>query len=400
MKLSDEQEQAAEKIIKWTMSDKQGFILNGYAGTGKTTLMKYLLPHFNDFFLAAPTGKAASVLKKKTGEEVKTIHSLLYAPIEIIDANWLNLKKACKENPDDEILKDKFLNYKGENGVDFASKNQKFSSNTIITVDEGSMIGSRMVSDLFDTGAKILMLGDDAQVRPVKDTAFFHNAKKDGNLIQVHRQAEGSAILRLATQVRKGEKIHQEDYEGTEVRICSPSDLEHHEWLEADQLLTDTNYQRRKLNRFIRNQLGYKDKGLLVENEKIICLKNDWNRDPQLINGVQCNVNKVYESQDEDCIWVTTDYDGMEVGLFLTKYYFKANYRKMPFMPWSEFDGMALFDYGYCITIHKSQGSEWPHVLLADSSCLIRKYRTSLDSRALLYTAITRASEKFTWVVR
>jgi len=146
--------------------------------------------------------------------------------------------------------------------------------------------------------------------------------------------------------------------------------------------------------------LGCKEKGLLVDGEKIICLKNDWNRDPQLINGVQCDVSKVYDAQDGESVWVTTNYDEQEVGLFLTKYYFKANYFKMPFMPWSEFDGMALFDYGYCITIHKSQGSEWPHVLLADSSHLIRKYRTDPNSRALLYTAITRASEKFTWVVR
>jgi ATP-dependent exoDNAse (exonuclease V) alpha subunit len=215
IKINQDQKQAIDKINGFLESDSNIFILQGYAGTGKTTLIKgvinFLEKSNKQFNIMAPTGRAAKVLRDKTGFG-KTIHSSIY-----------KLKDLKSINSDSKEFADHSVQYYFP--IDLENNNQR-----VLIVDEASMISSKeSKNELFDFGTnillddllthtfqtnknnKIIFVGDPAQLPPVGDNqskalekSYFKElgySCEAAQLTQVMRQ-DDNLILENANTIR------------------------------------------------------------------------------------------------------------------------------------------------------------------------------------------------------
>jgi tRNA A37 threonylcarbamoyladenosine biosynthesis protein TsaE len=214
--LTSDQHNALEKLNTFLQSDERVFILQGYAGSGKTTLLKgfveYLKSQQKQYQLMAPTGRAAKIVRDKTGTG-RTIHSAIY-----------NLKNLEAVNSDSDEVADHSLKYIFP--IDLNNTDE-----SIIIVDEASMISSKeSKSELFDFGTnillndllkytfssnknnKIIFVGDPAQLAPVGDNNSWaldlDYFKKLGYVAQMEvltevKRQENNLILKNATEIRE-----------------------------------------------------------------------------------------------------------------------------------------------------------------------------------------------------
>ncbi len=338
LELSEEQLECVSAIEDF-LKDKSRQVFNvfGLAGTGKTTLLAYLTS-IHDMNLCTFTGKAASVLQRKSGVQVNTIHSLFY-----------------------RLVKEEIINGRREMFFKFHYPNM---SNEIIAVDESSMVNTDIGNDLLKTLAKIISFGDPGQLPPVNGERFFQ--KPDFTLKQIHRQALQSPIIRQAHRMRQTGLYIMDTDEFRVVKKLNDVDL-----LEADAVLVWKNQTRHDLNKHIRKLKGFS--GNPKAGEQILCLKNS--HDHGLCNG------EVY-TLAADCT------HGMNKMIELT------NGTNVPAAFFTTADLIlpkkckTAFDFGYCLTVHKSQGSEWENVAVVD------EYSRFEDRRKWCYTAFTRASKR------
>jgi len=400
MKLTIEQNDALNKISKWIKNtDQQVFCLGGYAGTGKTTVLQELI---NNLDIApvccAPTGKAASVLKKKLygAIDVRTIHKVLYNPRDRSKAKLIDLQVQMRKNPADkriEIAYNRELKKQGD--VTFSLKDiHEVTPNRIVIIDESSMVTGTISTDIINTGAKILFVGDPGQLPPVGDEGYFNKSNKDFILQQIHRQALGSPITALASAVRLNELAPPKS---DKIRCVGRGVLQDEDYLNAGQILCGKNITRRKMNKFIRKKLG-KSSVMPTEGEKIICLKNKYQGGvSHFINGVDAiTLSDARWDEMLQCFICVIMYDGKEVPVAFYDYHFKLHYdSEIEPTDWREREGQAEFDYGYAITVHKSQGSEWDNIIICDDGF---KANDHSFRRKWLYTAITRAKDSLIWI--
>lgn len=401
MPLTMEQSDALGQIKNWAKGDEDDFMftLHGFAGTGKTFLMQHLINSWgDDIICCAPTGKAASVLKSKLdGHDVSTIHSLLYSPDSPAIEEYKLLKALAKENPDDQELAndledmrrrltDVKLTFSYSGGTDIAP-------GQLVVVDEASMVTKGMLDDFRETQAKVLFVGDGGQLPPVGDGGWFINNKPDAILQEVQRQALDNPIIRLSMDIRN-RSLNKIDYQYDECKIISKLELSHDEWMEADQVITGKNVTRHRLNKWFRSKLGYE--GFLPQKgEKLICLKNM--KGKPYINGVQM-VCTEDATEEAGRYFIGIEYEDQpysEVEFY--DYHCTKTYNSRALEePFEMRRRLLELDFAYAITCHKSQGSEWPSVIVADDRMRIH----DKENRARwLYTAVTRAKEKLTWVV-
>lgn len=398
MRWSSQQSQALDDVGAWLKSpgDRQVFYLAGYAGTGKTTLAKHLAESCDGFVqFCAFTGKAAYVLTTKGCDNATTIHRLIYQSMEKSKQHLRELQEALAKQrelvPPDEarIMKLEGDIAQEKRNLKRPSWSLKLDSDIaqakLVVVDECSMVDERMGEDLMSFGVPILVLGDPAQLPPVGGGGFFTGRTPDVMLTEIHRQAADNPVLRLATQVRQGEKIDYGTY-GTS-RVIEWDEIDREAALGADQIIVGKNETRRKMNQRIRNLLGYGE-SMVASGERLICLRND--HDLGLLNGAIWYA-KDAEAPDADRIrlWVTPE-EQMPDGNAMEVVAHTAHFDGAEVDYWDR-KNAAEFDYGHAITCHKSQGSEWPDVLIFDQSRIFRK-----SARNWLYTAITRASERVT----
>ena len=195
--LTPDQAEAEELIREWYFNlDTQIFVLCGYAGTGKTFLIDYvvrglgLVPNESAVFVT-PTGKAASVLIR-CGLPASTLHSLIYTREEDVEVN-----------EDGEIVSERFLRF---------VKREKISGEIrLIVVDETSMVADDTLKDLLSFGVKCLFCGDPAQLPPVGGSNTLLSMPCI-TLKQIVRQEENNPIIRLAERARAGEYIEYGEY--------------------------------------------------------------------------------------------------------------------------------------------------------------------------------------------
>lgn len=352
MDLSTDQQRAYEALEKFVTAPrvpKQWFALQGLAGTGKTFLLARLARDHRCVRMTAYTGKAASVLQRRVGLRVSTLHSAIYNFRGLVD--------------DEE---------RGPNAKRpvFAPKGDSFDGH-IIAVDEASMVGNRVAQDLLDTGARVIACGDPGQLPPVRDTQFF--TTPDALLTDVHRQAWGSPIVRQAHRVRH-EARYSED--GDEFRVIARPTED--DIVNADAILCWTNRTRRRGNARKRELLGLS--GSLRAGEPVMCLLND--HELGLLNGA------IYRIVDRDdvCLHLCDDFDGKE--FFIDQATIEGE--DPEFHKRRHDEEWLPFAPAYCATVHKFQGSECLSVLLYDEA--------TRDWRSFMYTGITRAVERCTVV--
>ena len=338
------------------------FRLFGYAGTGKTTLARHIADGVDGSVkYAAFTGKAALVMRNKGCDGASTIHSLIY-----------RTRESGEEQPSFELWDD-----------------APASKAKLIVIDECSMVDAELGRDLMSFGTPLLVLGDPAQLPPIQGGGFFTNQEPDSMLTEVHRQAQDDPIVRMSMTIREGGTLEAGRFGDSEVVPRGALDPER--VMTADQVLVGRNNTRRAYNLRIRQKQGIEEP-LPVAGDKLVCLRN--NRKKALFNGGLWRVKARAQSKSRIITMrVSPDED---FGGRVTKVSVRADCfgGQIEEIPWEQRKPYDEFDYGYVLTVHKSQGSQWDDVVLFDESFAFQ------DSRARwLYTGITRAAKRLSIVI-
>lgn len=388
MKWSPQQDAALLKFKRWWDAGKEGnlFHIFGFAGTGKTTLAIELATSIGgNVAYAAYTGKAASVMRSKDCHGSTTIHQLIYTTQQQSKLRLVELERKKMEatEPEEverleaEIKKERENLLRPSFTLNEDSRAKKVD---LIIIDEVSMVDERVGRDLMSFNVPILVLGDPAQLPPVKGSGFFMTGEPEVTLTEVHRTALDNPVLHLATRIREGGVIAIGDY--GESRVISRAKLEQGASLEYDQVIVGRNRTRVGANMSIRSQLGFEGDIPQVQ-DKLICLKN--NHQLGIMNGTLYRVLEAQQDSGYEILMrLESEDNNAEVEVEAYPQPFKGE--EVP--RWS-FEGLEEFAYGYAVTCHKAQGSEWPNVFIVDESNVFRS-----DARKWLYTAITRASNK------
>ncbi|TBW40877.1 ATP-binding protein [Siculibacillus lacustris] len=368
MDWSSEQDTALREIAAWLKrGSPQVFRLFGYAGTGKTTLARHLAEGISGpVAFGAFTGKAALVMRSKGCDGASTIHSMIYRP-----------KRPAEDEEEEETFS-------------FALNRQSEASKaSLIVIDECSMVDEELGKDLLSFGKPTLVLGDPAQLPPVKGGGFFTEAQPDVMLTQVHRQAADNPIIRLSMEVREGRELAIGDHGDTQ--IIRRRDISADRILSADQVLVGRNKTRHLYNKRIRELRGYTSPTPEV-GEKLVCLRNDKTKGLQ--NGGLFRVTRIKEPKNGFLKFDLAAEETVEkrrIAASVLPAFFEGGEEALPFALRRRSDE---FDYGYALTVHKAQGSQWDDVVLFDESFAFREHRARW-----LYTGITRAAERLTLVV-
>jgi exodeoxyribonuclease-5 len=374
MQFSPQQDEALKAVSRWLKEGQRPvFRLFGYAGTGKTTLARHFAEHIDgQVQFAAFTGKAAQVLRSKGATNARTIQSLIYRP------------------RGEEAVEDETTGKTSINPTFSLNRQSPVAKAALIVVDECSMVDEQLGRDLMSFGTPILVLGDPAQLPPISGGGFFTEHEPDHLLTEIHRQAADNPIIRMALDVREGRELAHGDFGAA--RVISRGDVDQELVLAADQVLVGTNRTRRRYNQRLRELKGF-DAAYPQAGDKLVCLRNDPAKG--LLNG---SLWKVMTSSRETVkpginLLVSPEEDDPDRGVAkikLLKAAFEAPETEIPWQQKKRFDD---FDYGYALTVHKAQGSQWDEVVLFDESFAFKETR-----QRWLYTAITRAAERLTVV--
>lgn len=329
------------------------------------------------------------ILQRKGCPNATTAHRLLYKSYPTPNGTFRHLPKFPLDNP-----------YR------------------LIVVDEISMLPKVMWELLLRHGIHVLALGDPGQLPPIGDDNQIL-ASPHIFLDEIMRQEAESEIIRLSMKVREGKTLSP--FQGKEVRIIPKSEVVTGLYTWADQIICGKNTTRRNINEVCRKLYLNTSSNEPLPNDKCICLRNDWERQngtfDVLVNGSMGYLKNVshtsnpyfqtytidflpdiyYDMDDEefDNLTGSPSFEGLTIDkkLLLTgePSINQNNFRKIPknFHP-------KQFDFGYCITAWKSQGSEWGKVLLFEEDFPYDKE----DKIKFLYTAITRAVDKLVIVLK
>lgn len=365
----------------------QIFKIFGFAGSGKTTIAARKAQDLGGGIMAATfTGKAALVMRKK-GFDCSTIHSLIYQPkmMPVLDAQG---------NPT------------GEEQLEFVLNEESDLWNAkLLVVDEVSMVNEDLANDLLSFNKPILVLGDPGQLPPVSGTGYFMQGRPDVMLTEIHRQALNNPIIKMSMDIRLGRGTRLGVYEnpngGESSRVILKRQLQKEKDLvDAGQVICGINRTRRTFNLEIRKHMGFELAAQPQIGDKLICLRN--NRKKRLFNGGMWQVAAPPQFDGEvfDLRLNSLDQQGVAIGGGVTN---KDNIIQVPLeffigeddkLPPSKRRKYDEFDFGYAITCHKSQGSQWDSVLVYNENYCFRD-----SAIQWLYTAVTRAAESLTLVI-
>lgn len=387
MILTKKQEQGLKIAVERYRNHEAYTCIAGFAGTGKSTLVKFIVAALDlsqeDVAYISYTGKAALVLKEKGCPNARTAHKLLFNTKKFPDGTFKHEPRTHLEG----VFK-------------------------LIVVDEVSMLPNDMWELLLSHKIHVLAMGDPGQLPPI---GLSHDILNHPHIFldEIMRQAAESEIIRLSADIRAGKPISK--YKGSEINIVKQSDVVEGMYSWADQIICGKNETRRLINDCCRRMKWEEsDSGLLLpkQGDKLICLSNDWDavtgEGIVLVNGLigECNnISKASSPYGMKC-WIDFTPDGSisdnfeESGFsqlpidykLITKGELtitKENYRMFP-----KDYRLYPFDYAYAITCHKSQGSEYKKVLVFEEML------HASEHKRWLYTAVTRASEKLTLVLR
>lgn len=390
MELTNKQQEGLKEVLRRYKNGDKYVVIGGYAGTGKSTLVRVLIEALgideNKVAYVAYTGKAAEVLRQKGNKNSLTAHKLLYNFVALANGKFIKKPKLSLEY-------------------------------SLIIVDEVSMLPKSMVDLLLKHNAFCIFLGDPFQLPQIsKDENHGLLDHPHVFLDQVMRQAAESEIIRLTMAIREGKTLEYQ--KGDEAIVIPKRELVtgHLTW--ADQILCATNKTRISINNQIRQEYGYE--GLPQDGEKMICLRNNWDYcsedgESVLVNGMTGIIHQPFETfrmlppaikiKDKKIYVIQGDFTSEDGHTFSSVEMDEALlFGDTPSLPRdvesrlrrTNKKGMIpeQFTFGYCITCHKAQGSEWNKVTVLEENFPFDK----TEHARWLYTACTRSAQKLVLV--
>jgi exodeoxyribonuclease-5 len=438
------QKRLMENLSEYILSQKKQeiFLIKGFAGTGKTTTVKALIRTLASFriksVLLAPTGRAAKVLSGYTQRPAFTIHKKIYR------------QKSASDGLGDFVLE------------------KNLHKNTYFIVDEASMIANqssemsffgsgRLLDDLIQyayegLGCKLLLIGDTAQLPPVKmelspaldkkQLEGYGLEVKESFLSNILRQSQESGILYNATHLREYMKednqsfpiIEYEQFPDVEYisgvdLVERISDTYDQYGIEESVIITRSNKRANKFNQGIRNQILWREEEL-SEGDYLMIVKNNyfWAEEEEEIdfiaNGDVAEVvsidgyQELYGYKFADVVLRFVDYDDLELEVKILMDTLHVNsaslskeenrelfhrvaedyqdlktktarYNKVRTNPY--FNALQV-KFSYAVTCHKAQGGQWKAVFIDHG--FINEEMVNKEFYRWLYTAFTRATEK------
>lgn len=438
--LSDQQAACVRSVADWFKNvrgqawadyDAPVFCIGGYAGSGKSTILPFILHELgldsSHVAFGAPTANAAKVMTKKLNAygisaSARTIHSLIYVvkptKIEMLEKQIAEQKAIHQEllhtggsadrlqtiNVTIKLLEsdlDKALDINHD--IQFSlNPNSDLRNCRLVIVDEGSMVGTAIADDLRKFSIPILVLGDPGQLPPVQDDPGFHINSPDFMLSEIHRQALDSPIIRLSFEAREGRMLKVKNY-GDGVRVVDRRNDDATFNLDIDaQIIVGTHRKRWNITQKLRKEMGFLSTGPCKGEPLVVC-KNSRNI-PGLVNGsaVTCmqDIGNLEDGRASFLLPIK-DENNDEHSIYVMQGLFEEHFLKSRGS--SSVDKRQAYrakisnehvDWGWTLTCHKAQGSQWPNVVLHDESGAFR------DSSAnWLYTGITRAEKELTVVI-
>jgi exodeoxyribonuclease-5 len=345
--LSKKQHQAVQMILDWRGSDRQCFVLGGYAGSGKSTLARRIAEKLGGTFCAY-TAKAAYVLREK-GIPACTIHSLIYQ-YEGKDPQTKKLIWSLRDQEDGNFL----------------------------IVDEYSMIDGKILADLQRQFKKILFLGDPAQLPPIHEGRQI--LEPDFFLDEIHRQAEGNPIIKWAHEIRQGHIPYNDMNDNDQFVVKRVNDLTDEEMTGAEQIIVGKNKTVKQINDYMRELYGFSDQGNIpVRGDKLICLQN--NHQDNLFNGYVFEATRNARSWNPETEQYNLVIDNKEYAVWDGDILGKDNDK------YNFYSKLQRVNFAYAVTCHKSQGSEYDSVIIINEAWGNQKLNW-------LYTAVTRGKKK------
>ncbi|MCL1937690.1 MAG: AAA family ATPase [Candidatus Azobacteroides sp.] len=441
---TEEQDLALVKLNNFLFerNNQSLFLLTGYAGTGKSSLVGAIVKTMNELqqksVLLAPTGRAAKVFAAYAGQNALTIHKKIYR------------QKAFSNEPSGFVL------------------STNLHKHTLFIVDEASMISNdgmdssrfgsgRLLDDLIhyvysSEGCRLILIGDSAQLPPVSQTESPALNKetlkgygldvRDATLTQVVRQAESSGILTNATLLRKSiekgkvkvfPKIRVSAYPDIQIiqgdqLIEAIEEAYHRDGLEETIIISRSNKRANIFNQGIRNRILWREEEL-SQGDWLMVAKNNYHwakNTPEMdfiANGDSMEVKRIRKTQELygfhfcDISAYFPDYE-VEMDLKILLETLSADAPALPkelndqlfYNIWNDYAdiptkkakmnkikedpyyNVVQAKYAYAVTCHKAQGGQWKNVFL-DLAYIPEEY-LGIDFYRWLYTAFTRASER------
>jgi exodeoxyribonuclease V len=364
------QQETAVRTLQGKLAKGQPLVtLGGYAGSGKSTIIPHVVDKLDlsSTAFVCFTGKASQVLRSKlqaagvadAAAYVGTIHGLMY---------WDKVPELRNSKTGNKI--------------------------SHIVVDEASMVGKSMFDDLLGYGAQVLAVGDPAQLPPVQDISVM--LSPDFVLTEVHRQAEGSPIIRVATHVREHGRLPNTDdikritYEQADEAVAGLGPMD---WA----VLTRSNRVRVYLNEMLCGKTP-------KIGSTVVCLRNYW--DLGLYNGLRGTVVKAQNwegraggllGRERHHQGLLVDFPDRDAQVLVSDVNLRQFNREQAHTAKSmreEHQSTVgkLFNFGAALTVHKAQGSGFHTVMIVPESWDWNRNEAG-DYQKWLYTAVTRATD-------
>ncbi len=389
MELTAKQKEAVRIAVKRYREGEKMTVISGYAGAGKSTVVSFIIAALEldemDVAYATFTGKAAQVLKDKGNPGATTLHKLLYYNTQMPNGTYMR-------------------------------KRRESLGASVIVIDEVSMVPTKMIQDLLSYSVYLICCGDPGQLPPISKNDDNHLLDHPHVFLdEIMRQAKESEIIQVSMKIRDGEFL--KEFHGKEVQIFDGADLTEGMLTWADVTLCATNKKRIAYNNNVRKQLGYSGK-LLVPGERLICLHNydekvSDSEEASLTNGTIGTVENIREHEVILPYWLKSESERVipcyKVDLRLDNDDIIRDViveKQILATGTSVLTGSDLYKlrknkkfhtplpndvaYGYVITCHKSQGSQFDKVLVIEEGF---PYEDE-EHKRWLYTAVTRAVSK------
>jgi len=392
--LTTDQAKVKNGIITALYSGSRRIVLKGSAGVGKTFLINTLLQEYQPMrgiiYVAAPTHKALAVIKDKItnddGITFCTVHS------------GLRLKRVIK--------KGKILFEKG--------KEQGFANCGLLVIDEASMIGKDILGHLEEYDFPILFIGDDKQINPVKEknSPVFEQHWREFVLDKIVRQSLGNPIITLSRNLslldsniadineEKGYLFTTDRYKVIQrlAEANGSNDLKYLSWTNADVDTVNNSVRRLLYGEDARLvELGetlvvdspykkyYTNQEVVVEKLSVLTKKVTSHKLLPVINIRYYLINNEIEVVHEDSI---RDFKMTCSELKTLTIDGKASWKNY----YMFLESFLSFKYNHALTVHKSQGSTYKDAIINVKN--IKRNPDKVEKERLLYTAVTRPSEK------